>query len=407
MEYLNVICFVLSLCLKIFTLYFAAVAAFALVRRKRYPSAAPQTRFAVVVAARNEEAVIRDLIYSVLQQDYPAHLRDVFVVPNNCTDCTEAAASAAGAEILHCLGPVSCKGDALHQAFSQLRDRSYDAFLVFDADNTLQRDYLARLNDAFAAGAMVCKSRTRAGNPSASGVAGCYGLYNVIFDLIWNRPRAACGLSAKLVGSGFAFRREVLETLGGWNTTTIAEDAEFAAQCARAGYRVHWVPDAVNYDEEPNSFRLSLRQRQRWCSGVMQVAKQEVPRLWRGGVPRPLLRWDLTMFLLAPFTQAVSGLLLACAVAAGAASGDASGLLLSACGVGLYWVGGMALGVLLCLLGGYALQGMTRAILLFPVFMASWLPLQVISLFHDTKQWRQVAHSGQTCARQSVSRQRR
>ena len=407
MEYLNVICFVLSLCLKIFTLYFAAVAAFALVRRKRYPSAAPQTRFAVVVAARNEEAVIGDLIYSVLQQDYPAHLRDVFVVPNNCTDYTEAAASAAGAEILHCLGPVSCKGDALHQAFSQLRDRSYDAFLVFDADNTLQRDYLARLNDAFAAGAMVCKSRTRAGNPSASGVAGCYGLYNVIFDLIWNRPRAACGLSAKLVGSGFAFRREVLETLGGWNTTTIAEDAEFAAQCARAGYRVHWVPDAVNYDEEPNSFRLSLRQRQRWCSGVMQVAKQEVPRLWRGGVPRPLLRWDLTMFLLAPFTQAVSGLLLACAVAAGAASGDASGLLLSACGVGLYWVGGMALGVLLCLLGGYALQGMTRAILLFPVFMASWLPLQVISLFHDTKQWRQVAHSGRACARQSVSRQRR
>lgn len=407
MEYLNVICFVLSLCLKIFTLYFAAVAAFALVRRKRYPSAAPQTRFAVVVAARNEEAVIGDLIYSVLQQDYPAHLRDVFVVPNNCTDYTEAAASAAGAEILHCLGPVSCKGDALHQAFSQLRDRSYDAFLVFDADNTLQQDYLARLNDAFAAGAMVCKSRTRAGNPSASGVAGCYGLYNVIFDLIWNRPRAACGLSAKLVGSGFAFRREVLETLGGWNTTTIAEDAEFAAQCARAGYRVHWVPDAVNYDEEPNSFRLSLRQRQRWCSGVMQVAKQEVPRLWRGGVPRPLLRWDLTMFLLAPFTQAVSGLLLACAVAAGAASGDASGLLLSACGVGLYWVGGMALGVLLCLLGGYALQGMTRAILLFPVFMASWLPLQVISLFHDTKQWRQVAHSGRACARQSVSRQRR
>lgn len=407
MEYLNVICFVLSLCLKIFTLYFAAVAAFALVRRKRYPSAAPQTRFAVVVAARNEEAVIGDLIYSVLQQDYPAHLRDVFVVPNNCTDYTEAAASAAGAEILHCLGPVSCKGDALHQAFSQLRDRSYDAFLVFDADNTLQQDYLARLNDAFAAGAMVCKSRTRAGNPSASGVAGCYGLYNVIFDLIWNRPRAACGLSAKLVGSGFAFRWEVLETLGGWNTTTIAEDAEFAAQCARAGYRVHWVPDAVNCDEEPNSFRLSLRQRQRWCSGVMQVAKQEVPRLWRGGVPRPLLRWDLTMFLLAPFTQAVSGLLLACAVAAGAASGDASGLLLSACGVGLYWVGGMALGVLLCLLGGYALQGMTRAILLFPVFMASWLPLQVISLFHDTKQWRQVAHSGRACARQSVSRQRR
>ena len=407
MELIHYILLTLSFSLKIFTLYFAVVAVFALLRRRSYPAAAPQTRFAVVIAARNEETVIGNLIYSLLNQDYPAELLDVYVVPNNCTDFTEAAAAAAGAKILHCLGPVSSKGDALHQAFAQLMPLDYDAFLVFDADNVLEPDYLARMNDAFASGAMVCKSQTRAGNPSASAVAGCYGLYNVCFELIWNRPRAACGLSAKLVGTGFGFRREVLERLGGWNTSTIAEDAEFAAQCARAGYRVHWVPDAVNYDEEPNSFRLSLRQRQRWCSGVMQVAKQEVPRLWRGGVPRPLLRWDLTMFLLAPFTQAVSGLLLACAVAAGAASGDASGLLLSACGVGLYWVGGMALGVLLCLLGGYALQGMTRAILLFPVFMASWLPLQVISLFHDTKQWRQVAHSGQACARQSVSRQRR
>ena len=255
------------------------------------------------------------------------------------------------------------------------------------------------MNDAFAAGATVCKSRTKAGNPTASGVSGCYGLYKACFDLIWNRPRAACGLSAKLVGSGFAVRREVLEELGGWNTSTIAEDAEFAAQCARAGHRVCWVPDAVNYDEEPTSFRLSLRQRKRWCSGVMQVGKQELGPLWHGGVPRPMLRWDITMFLLAPFTQALSGLLLACSILSSALLGDGNALLLAACGLGLYGVGCMALGVALCLLGGYALQGMTKAILLFPVFMASWLPLQVASLFRDTKTWRPVAHQGQQAAR--------
>ena len=379
MEMLDTVLFVLSLSLKIFTLYFAAVAVFALRRRKRFPRSAPQTRFAVVVAARNEEAVIGNLVCSVLSQEYPEALRDVYVVPNNCTDFTEAAAAAAGAEIIHCLGPVSSKGDALHQAFAP--------------DNVLAPDYLSRMNDAFASGAQVCKSRTRAQNPTASGVAGCYGLYNVIFDLIWNRARAACGLSAKLVGTGFGFRREVLEHLGGWNTSTIAEDAEFAAQCAGAGYRVCWVPDALNYDEEPNSFRLSLRQRKRWCSGVMQVAKQEVGRLWRTGVPRPALRWDITMFLLAPFTQAASGLLLLLGILAGVLTGDATGLVVALCSLGLYCVGGMAL--LLCLLGGYGLQGMTKTIVLFPVFMASWLPLQVISLFRDTKQWYAVAHNGQ------------
>ena len=307
MECMDTLFLVLSLCLKVFTIYFAAVALFTLRRRKQYPRTAPKTRFAVVVAARNEEAVIGDLVYSVLNQDYPPELRDVYVVPNNCTDLPEAAAAASGAGIIRCLGKVTGKGDALHQAFAQLLRKDYDAFVVFDADNTLAPDYLSRMNDAFAAGAMVCKSRTKAANPTAGGVAGCYGLYNTCFDLIWNRPRAACGLSAKLIGTGFAVRREVLEDLGGWNTSTIAEDAEFAAQCAGAGYRVSWVPEAVNYDEEPTDFLLSLRQRKRWCSGIMQVAKRKTAGLWRGSAPEPMLRWDMTMFLLAPFAQAVSG----------------------------------------------------------------------------------------------------
>lgn len=386
--------FILSLSLKLFTLYFAAVAVFTLRRRRKYPRAIAQTKFAVVVAARNEEAVIGNLVHSVLSQDYPASLRDIYVVPNNCSDFTEAAAVAAGARIIHCVGPVSSKGDALHEAFEQLLPLDYDAFVVFDADNVLERDYLARVNDAIVAGAKVLKTQTRAGNPTASGVAGCYGLYNTCFDLIWNRPRAACGLSARLVGSGFAVCREVLEELGGWNTSTITEDAEFATQCARIGHRIWWVPDAVNYDEEPNSFFVSLRQRKRWCSGVMQVGKQELGRLWSADCPKPWLRWDISMYLLTPFTQAISALLLFGGLLFSLASGEEVTAVVTVCTVGLYYVGGVGLSVLLCLLGGYGLQGMTRTILLFPIFMASWLPLQIISLFRDTRKWHAIAHSG-------------
>ena len=394
MKSIDTILLVLSLCLKVFTIYFAAVAVFTLRRRRRRAQAKPQTRFAVLAAARNEEAVIGGFVRSVLNQDYPAELRDVYVIPNNCTDNTEAAARAAGANIIHCLGEVTGKGDALHQAFAQLMAKGYDAFVVFDADNILAPDYLARMNDAFAAGAMVCKSRTKAANPAAGPVAGCYGLYNACFDLIWNRPRAACGLSAKLIGTGFAVHRSVLEDLGGWNTSTIAEDAEFASQLARAGYQVAWVPEAVNYDEEPTSFRVSLHQRKRWCSGLMQVARRTLPALWQGESPAPLRRWDMTMFLAAPFSQAVSAILLLLGVLTSFAQGDTLGLLVMAGSFALYLAGGMALGAALCLIGGYGLWGMGRTILIFPVFMASWLPLQVISLFKDTKKWKPIAHGG-------------
>lgn len=388
------ILFWLLLALKLFTVYFACIAVFTLKKRRRYPVAAPSTRFAVLVAARNEEAVIGNFVDSILNQNYPAHLRDVYVIPNNCTDYTEAAAVAAGARIIHCLGPVKGKGDALHQALGQLLPQDYDAFVVFDADNMVDREFLARMNDAFVSGARVCKSRMKASNPTQSGISGCYGLYFAAFDWAFNRPRAALGLSAKLVGTGFAFHREVLEELGGWNTATIAEDAEFAAQCARAGYRVHWVYDALTYDESPTSFLLSLRQRKRWCSGVMQVARQELGNLWGDYSPRPMLRWDMTMFLLAPFSQAVSGLVLGANVVLGGWDMLPCFLL----GLAGTYLGTTALAVVLCLLGGYGLRGMGRTVLVFPVFMATWLPLQVLSLFKDTKKWHAIQHTGRQVA---------
>ncbi len=375
--------------LKVFGVYFTVMAAFTLLPHRKFRPAPYRTRFAVLTAARNEEMVIANFVRSVKAQNYPAGLFDVFVVPNNCTDDTEGAALAAGAEIISCRGCVESKGDALHQAFEQLMGRDYDAFVVLDADNTLAPDYLARMNDAFAAGARVCKSRMRAANPYASPVAGCYGLFNAAMDLIWNRPRAALGLSAKLVGTGFALRREVLEELGGWNTSTIAEDCEFAAQLAQAGIRVTWVPGAVNYDEEPLDFATSLRQRKRWVSGIMQVGRRRLGELWAGECPNSKLRFDMTMFLLLPFSQAITALLTAAFLLTGGA-----GLPTALGGLALSCLGSVGSAVVLTLYGGYDVRRMLPAILFFPVFTLSWTPLQVLALFHDTRRWSAIAHRG-------------
>ena len=54
MEQLDMIFFGLSLGLKVFTIYFAVVALYMLKKRVRPRRAKPQTRYAVVVAARHE-----------------------------------------------------------------------------------------------------------------------------------------------------------------------------------------------------------------------------------------------------------------------------------------------------------------------------------------------------------------
>ena len=327
---LDTLILILTLLLKAASLWFLAVALFALRKPKRYAVCAPRTRFACLVAARNEEAVIGALVESLKKQDYPDALYDIFVIPNNCTDDTESEALCAGAKIFRCFEPVRCKGDALHEAVAWLLPQRYDAFCVFDADNIADEQFLARMNDAFCAGAQVCKGAMRAKNPYDSWLSGCYGLYFTLFDTFFSRARMSCGLSSKLVGTGFAVHRAVLERFGGWNTSTIAEDAEFAAQCAANGVRVCFVPGALTYDEAPNDFAVSLRQRRRWCSGIMDVAvRMDAPLVSALRGSAPLRALDALLIVNAPFLQALTLLPLTLTILSSLVQGTAGTLALT------------------------------------------------------------------------------
>ncbi|WMI80814.1 glycosyltransferase family 2 protein [Anaerotignum sp. MB30-C6] len=400
MEELLWVAVVLGLLLRLISLYFGGIACFALKKEVQYPQAKKMRRIAVMTAARNEESVIGGFIESIQKQEYPQELFDVFVIPNNCTDNTEGTAKAYGAQIIHCPFPVKHKGDALHQALMQLQKKGYDAFCIFDSDNIVKSDFLLRINDAFDAGAKVVKGRQLACNAHASWVSGCYNIYFNLFHLFFNKARGACGLSAKLVGTGFAVHKDVLERLGGWNTATIAEDAEFSAQCALLGERVWWVPDAITYDEQPTSFRTSLVQRRRWCSGIMQVAKLEftslVKRLFK---PNWAFAADFTMFLMGAFAQALSivplGLTFLAAVLDG---GD--GILNFFQVMGAYFVFYYSIMFSMAVFLTYHQEKkvfpkeMRSAIFMFPIFMASWIPLQVLSLFKETSSWKEIRHTG-------------
>ena len=112
---------VMMLITALYGIYFVAIAVLGILRRERKcPRCAPQKRIAVLIAARNEAGVIAPLIKSVLDQDYPSELRDVFVIPNNCTDDTEQVARSAGARILDCTVPVHAKGEAVSWAIDEL-----------------------------------------------------------------------------------------------------------------------------------------------------------------------------------------------------------------------------------------------------------------------------------------------
>lgn len=387
----GVIFWIIGFCLKLVSFYQAVIGLFSIFKSKKIEQCAPKTRFAVLIAARNEERVIEGVIRSLAEQNYPKELFDIFVIPNNCTDNTAFVAEKAGARLLECDQPVKNKGDALHLAFGKLLDLRYDAFCVFDADNMVHRDFLARMNDAFAKGARVAKGKQRALNPYDTWVSGCYDIYFDIFNFFYNRARSRLGLSAKMVGTGFAVSSSLLKELGGWNTGAMTEDVEFSAQCALAGERIVYVPEAVTYDEEPASFRQSVTQRRRWCSGIVETGKKYALRLLRGlNRKNWKLSLDFLILVLAPAVQVVSAIPTVWTFVSFIINANYIHALFY---IAASYLGAAAAGAFIAFVLGKRKAGSLKAVLMFPFFLISWFPLQAAALFRKTSEWKPIVHT--------------
>lgn len=383
---------VVTLALAVYGLWFGGVSLCFLLRPRPAPEPRQRLRFAVLVAARNEERCIAGLVESIKAQDYPPELVDIYVIPNNCSDATAAVAQASGAKIIPVSPGVSSKGQALHEAIEKLlASESHDAYCVFDADNEAHPHFLAEMNRALA-DSRAAKSRILAKNPREGWVCACYETYFCNANLMLNTSRSRLGLSARLIGTGFALRRELLEELGGWNTRSLTEDAEFYALLSARGERVAFAPGAITYDEQPLSFRRSLVQRRRWMSGVMEVARESLPELLRSAIRGPgrLLAADALLQLSFAWVQALllPAFLLHLAAFPAQAAAALPVMVLKYC-LSTAAVGAVALAA------EKRLTLRTAAALpLYPIFIFSFLPLQTLSLFLPNKSWTPIPHTG-------------
>lgn len=86
------------------------------------------------------------------------------------------------------------------------------------------------------------------------------------------QARESLGLITQFGGTVGGFRRRLLESLGGWDESILAEDTDLTFRAYLAGYRVRYVNDAECYEEAVESWRAYWKQRYRWSKGHMQCA---------------------------------------------------------------------------------------------------------------------------------------
>lgn len=240
------------------------------------PQAKKMHKYAAIISARNESAVIGELVHSIKKQNYPESLLDIFVVADNCTDRTVAVAERAGAIVFERFNRKKIgKGYALDFAFQRIEeeysDAQYEGYFIFDADNLLDANYVAEMNKVFDSGYRVVTSYRNSKNFDSNWISAGSALWFLREAKFLNHSRMILGTNCAVSGTGFLVSSEVIRAHGGWKYHLLTEDIQFSIDCACEGELVGYCPTAVFYDEQPVTFEQSWNQRLRWSKGFYQV----------------------------------------------------------------------------------------------------------------------------------------
>lgn len=229
----------------------------------------------ILIPARDEEKVIGRLLQRMVELTYPKDKLQVIVIDDASFDSTGRIADEYSSrygfiEVLHREKRDGGKGKAAPMN-AGFKHSTGEIILCFDADYYPQKDIVEKLTKEFAdpnVGAV--QGRVVVLNEPQNIVTRLVALERIGGYRVDQEARNDLGLIAQFGGTVGGFRRSLLESLGGWDESTLAEDTDLTFRVYLAGYKVHYVGDAECYEEAVDNWKAYRQQRYRWARGHMQ-----------------------------------------------------------------------------------------------------------------------------------------
>ncbi len=376
----------------------------------KYKESARTHRYAFLISARNEEGVIGQLCDSIRAQDYPSELMDIYVVADNCTDNTATVAAEHGAIVTQRFDKEKIgKGYALdyllHFIDGSVGYDNYDAYIVVDADNLLEPDYLTEMDKCFSEGNRLIVGYRNSKNYGDNWISAGYSLWFLRASRQLNNPRTILGTSCEINGTGFLMHKDIVKRQDGWIHHLLIEDIEFTVDNVLRGEKVVYCHDAMFYDEQPTSFKQSWWQRQRWCRGYLQILGGYSGKLIKSFLTgKGFSNYDMLMaiapaFFLTVFAMFVNALALVVVPFVDVSCFVPTLIsvlvtLVSAC-VLFFFVGLVTLITEWKNIRGVSTARKLWSAVTFPLFMATYVPIAASALFKKVE-WKQIEHHAVT-----------
>jgi cellulose synthase/poly-beta-1,6-N-acetylglucosamine synthase-like glycosyltransferase len=264
----------------------------------------------VLVPLFKERDIATALIARLRRLDYPDRKLDICLVVERDDRLTRATVAAtdlpAHMRVIEVPpGTLQTKPRALNYALTFARGSIVG---VYDAEDAPDPDQIRMVVNRFAArdGQVAClQGRLDYYNSHANWLARCFTIEYATWFRIVLPGLQKLGLAVPLGGTTLFFRREILESLGGWDAHNVTEDADLGIRLARHGYRTEILETVT--EEEANARAWPwVKQRSRWLKGyalTWAVHMRRPRQLWRDLGPRAFL--GVQMLFLGTLSQFV------------------------------------------------------------------------------------------------------
>jgi len=239
----------------------------------------------------NEMYVAERLLESVASLDYPQDKIEVQVLDDSTDETTDIVARKAAqlrgrgfnVHHIHRSNRMGYKAGALENGLHQATG---EFIAIFDADFVPQPDLLQKTIQYFSnPGIGMIQTRWGHLNEQYSLLTKIQSMLLDGHFLIEQTARARSGRFFNFNGTAGIWRRSCIQSSGGWQHDTLAEDLDLSYRAQIKGWQFLFLPEIVTPAELPVEMNAFKSQQHRWAKGSIQTSKKVLPMLWRSKLP--------------------------------------------------------------------------------------------------------------------------
>ncbi|MGO9609515.1 MAG: cellulose synthase family protein [Verrucomicrobiia bacterium] len=248
-------------------------------------------RVTVQLPLYNEMYVAERLLEAVTSLDYPQDKIEVQVLDDSTDETTEIVARKAAqlrargfkVDHIHRSNRMGYKAGALENGLHQATG---EFIAIFDADFVPQPDLLQKTIQYFSdPGIGMIQTRWGHLNEQYSLLTKIQSMLLDGHFLIEQTARARSGRFFNFNGTAGIWRRTCIQSSGGWQHDTLAEDLDLSYRAQIKGWQFLFLPEIVTPAELPVEMNAFKSQQHRWAKGSIQTSKKVLPMLWRSKLP--------------------------------------------------------------------------------------------------------------------------